>query len=223
MKLFKLTLLMLLMQLNVFSQTTPTKKQVGAEPYPAPVSYQNISIEQAKFIKLFESKNVGNLHVYPLVKQDDGSDFFEGKPIDSGYADLLSGDLAKQTFIRNAEPRAVFSIRGNDEEYYIIRLPADVSKGEIAIYGWNNGKLEKRQTLATYACKRTRCVQMDSWIQDVNGDTRLDVIQVKKTTRANGKKVKIEKVLYLMNDKGVFKKSNDDQVDFSDYQVQVSK
>ncbi|MBI1228294.1 MAG: hypothetical protein GC192_23875 [Bacteroidetes bacterium] len=220
MKLFNLILLMLMLQINAEAQNTPTKKQVGAEPYPAPVSYKNISMDQAEFIKLFESKNVGNLHVYPLAKQDKPSEFFEGKPIDSGFSNLLTGDLAKQSFIRNEEPRALFSIRGNGEELYIIRLPSDVSGGEIALYGWNNGKMDKRQTLATYDCTRNHCVQVDSWIQDVNGDTRLDVVQVKRTTRDNGKKVKIDKTVYLMDDNGLFKKSKYNELDFANYQVQ---
>lgn len=216
MKLFN-CIFFLLFQATAFSQNTPTKKQVGGEPYPAPVSYQNISLDQAEFIKLFESKNVGNLHIYPLVKQDKTADFFDGKPITSSFSNLLTGDLFKQSFIRNEEPRALFSIRGNGEELYIIRLPDDVSEGEIALYGWNNGKMEKRQTLATYGCKRNHCVQVDSWIQDVNGDTRLDVIQVKKTIRDVGKKVKIEKTVYLMDDNGLFKKSKYDGIDYADY------
>lgn len=216
----KLTILAILIHVNVFSQTNNEKKLRGAEPYPAPVSYENISLEQAEFIKLFEDKDVSNLHVYPLVKQEKESAFLQGKTIDSGFSNLLEGFLSKQTFVTNAEPKAVFRIRGEGEEYYIIRLPIDVSGGEIALYGWNNGKLEKKQKLASYSCKRNHCTQVDSWIQDVNGDTRLDIVQIKKTTRKNGMKVRIDKVVYLMDNNGLLKKSNGQMVDFSDYQTQ---
>lgn len=203
-----------------YSQQSPTKKEVGSEPYPAPVMYGNITMEQAKFIKLFEDKDVSNLHVYASPQMGAKNNYFAGTAISSAYSNYFRGSVAKQTLVQGQEPHAVFSMRGEAEELYLVRMPGDRFSHEVNLYGWNNGKMEQRQRLAYYECKRNRCVQMDSWIQDVNGDTRLDLIQVKKTVRANGQKVRIDKAVYLMDQRGFFKKSKDTSVNFDNYKLQ---
>jgi hypothetical protein len=71
-----------------------------------------------------------------------------------------------------------------------------------------------------YDCNPRRCVQQDSWLQDVNGDTRLDIITKKRTIRSNSGRLKIKTYVRLMQEDGTFKKSRKTLVDEKDYQMQ---
>ncbi|MEZ4953050.1 MAG: hypothetical protein R2825_05695 [Saprospiraceae bacterium] len=208
---------LLISTIPLFSQDQD-KEVVGDEPYPAPVMYHNLSLQEAKLIKQFESKDVSNLHIYADVKQD-GDYFFKGKPLDADFSEFFSGDLEEQTKIKGQEPQAVFSIRGEAKELYIIRTLGNGSGHEIALYELDNGKLQKYLPLASYQCQDGKCTQLDSWIQDINGDTRLDIIQVAKLTGKNGKE-KISSKVYLMDQEGHLIKSKNTKIDLDDYPMQ---
>ena len=58
---------------------------------------------------------------------------------------------------------------------------------------------------------------MNTWIQDVNGDTRLDLIQKSRKVSKNGK-VKNEKTkVFLQGPNGAFIYSEDTSVNSADY------
>ena len=172
--------------------------------------------DQAAFIELFDEQEIGNLHVYTLPQP--GNDyFFKGQPIDLAFNPLLNRELSVLTLIKGRKPEAVYRVRGKEEELYIIRMPGEEENYEIALYGWKGDKLEKMKVLSYFECKGNRCVQLESWIQDVDGDTWLDVIQKKKIIKNRGEKVKIKSTVYLMNQDGELQKSNDAAVNFMEY------
>ena len=76
----------------------------------------------------------------------------------------------------------------------------------------------KRHILAYQDCNNNRCVQLDSWLQDVNGDTRLDIIQKRKVTKKRSGKTVVKPTIYLMGQEGKFHKTkNLGMVNLNDY------
>lgn len=215
MKYLPFILSLLIYTAPLFSQD---KEEVGDEPYPAPVMYNNLSLQEAKLIKQFEDKDVSNLHIYADVKQDDDY-FFKGKPLDANFSEFFNDDLEAQTKIKGQEPQAVFSIRGEARELYLIRSLGNGAGHEVALYELDNGKLQKYLPLASYQCHDGKCTQLDSWIQDINGDTRLDIIQVSKKTDENGK-MKVTSKVFLMDQEGHLIKSKNIKIDLNDYPMQ---
>ena len=172
--------------------------------------------ERQALIDLFKEQEVGNLHVF--TNPDPAPDyFFLGTPIEQAFPNVLPGAVSVLTIIKGQEPRAVYRIRGKEEELYLIRFPGERAKDEIALFGWDGDQLKKRRTLAYHTCHGNRCIQVDSWIQDLDGDTWLDLIQKKKISRKNGQKVTIQSQVYLMNQEGRLQKSDFDRVDFSEF------
>lgn len=213
-----LILLVLIVQATAFSQDTPIKKNIGDEPYPAPVMYDNVTLDEAKLIGLFENQEVGNMHVYSHLKQEDRY-FYNGTPITPTFSKFFNDEIAYQTNVSGKEPRAVFSIRGEAEELYLIRFVGNDWDNELALFGWNNGKLEKRITIAKYSCENDSCLQIDSWLQDINGDTRLDIVQKAKKATKKGKG-KSNTTVYLMDQNGVFRKTKYDHIELNDYRME---
>ncbi len=197
----------------IFSFSNLTAQEEGAEyntpdePYPAPVSYANLTEEEANFIGLFRDENIGNLHVF-ASSDPTPSDayFFKGSPINSTFKDIMPADIADLTHFQDGQPHAVLSLRGDGEELYVLRLPGERYQNQLALYDLDNGQLRKIKTLAYYQCKDIRCIQQDSWIQDVNGDARLDIITKRKVTRPNGKE-QVKTKVYFMNTDGNFKRT----------------
>jgi hypothetical protein len=172
--------------------------------------------ERQALIDLFEEREVGNLHVFANPEPTPDY-FFFGTPIEQAFPNVLPGDVSVLTILKEQEPHAVFRIRGKEEELYLIRFPGERAGNEIALYGWDGDQLKKRRTLAYHTCKGNRCIQVDSWIQDLDGDTWLDLIQKRKVSRKNGQKVTVKSRLFLMNQEGRLQKSDFDRVDFSDF------
>lgn len=193
----------------------------GDEPYPAPVSFADLTKEEAAFINLFNNENVTNLHVYASTREaPDQAYYYHGTPILPVFKDMLPSKLSSLTYLRGKEPHAISSMRGNGEQLYLLRLPGENWNNKIAIYAMDNGELTELHTLASYTCNKAgRCIQQDSWLQDLNGDTLLDIITKKRTTRKNGKS-KVKTSVYLMTDKGVFKKARKMEIEEGDYKFQ---
>lgn len=189
----------------------------GDEPYPAPVSFADLTKEEAAFINLFNNENVTNLHVYASAKVNPEQDYYYlGTPILPVFKDMLPSGIASLTYLRGKEPHAVSSMRGNGEQLYLVRVPGEKFKNQLALFSMENGELKELKVLAFYDCNDSRCIQQDSWLQDLNGDTLLDIITKKQITRKNGK-TKTKTYVYLMTDKSTFKKSGKVNIEEGDY------
>jgi len=169
-----LSICMILIVGQIFAQN----KKAGEEPYPAPAMYDNLTTEEAAFIALFDDKNIGNTHVYvPRKGEKLGDHEPYGSVISNTYGSFLPSDMQRMVNVKGSEPRALYSIRGGNGELYVIQAQDFSGKQHIGLYALSNEKLTKIQDLASLTCDKSGCKQMDSWLQDIDGDTRIDIIQ----------------------------------------------
>ncbi|MFK7936694.1 MAG: hypothetical protein AB8G22_24485 [Saprospiraceae bacterium] len=192
-------------------EITPTD-----QPYPA--RNQATSEKATAFISVFDDTNVGNLHVYaPAIGEENEEYFYYGTDITGSFTDMLPRKLRRTLLRTDGKLFATKNIRGVGGEYYIIRTSDKQGNPVLDIYELAGTKLAKVMMLANRKCKEAGCRQMDSWIQDVNGDTRLDIIQKRK----KGKSEKLK--VFTQNVQGKFMLDNDVQLNPTDYQLESIK
>ena len=131
------------------------------------------------FISKFEIWNVGNLHVYSKPENTLEADYyFKGEKIGPEFQQYLATDL--KHFL-NKSPGFIYAlglIRGLDEKnLYLVRNPTKRSPYQITLCRLDGEQLEPVQTLAYRKKVWNGYLQLDTWIQDVDGDTLLDLIQ----------------------------------------------
>lgn len=176
---------------------------------------------EAIFAGYFEDTNVGNMHVYVPAGEVEPDYFFKGKELSRGlfgifdprWRDELSGDF---------QAYAVYSIRGEGKPYYIIRFAGDDMDPMIALFEMANNKLHHKVTLASNWCTDQYCVQKDSWLQDFDGDVRLDVLTKVKTTDDRRKNQVIDTYYTILRQtqNGAFAQDSKMDVDVNDYFMQ---
>ena len=199
------------------AQEGQTDYSTPGEPYPASVSYEGLTAAEANFIGLFRDENIGNLHLYASADPMPGTAyFFKGEAIKPTFKDLLPGEIAPLTHLQGGQPHAVLSLRGDGEELYVLRLPGQRFQNQLSLYDMENGQLRKLMTLAYYQCSNSRCEQQDSWVQDVDGDARLDIITKKKITNRKGKE-QVSARVYLMKTDGTFRRTKNINIEEKDY------
>ena len=217
---YSVLLSLLLTSANLMAQedeaivVTPTD-----QPYPAGNQPANASI--AAFISVFDDTNVGNLHVFSTQKEEPTADyFFQGTDITGSFNDVLPEDLKSSLRRTGGKIHAVRNVRGVDGEYYILRIPNATKMPQLKMYELRGTKLVELLTLADIDCKDNgRCTQVDSWIQDVDGDTRLDVIQRRAKMR-DGQSKKIKTTVYMLDRSGNFRKSRSVDIDENSYMME---
>lgn len=193
-------------------EITPTD-----QPYPA--GNQPLNETTAAFISVFDDTNVGNLHVFAPMKAQPATDyFFYGTDITGSFDKMLPRRTKRILRRKNAKLYATRNIRGVNGEYYILRTVDKKGNPTLDLYELAGKKLSKIKTLAQTNCKNTAsCNSLDSWIQDVNGDTRLDIIQKEKV----GMKTNV--VVYTQNARGKFVQNDDVEVDSGKYIMEYTK
>jgi hypothetical protein len=203
-----------------FAQTK-VKNYPKEDAYPAPHNQDVKPASKGAFIALFEDWNVTNLHVYADPNEQPSQDFYYfGKPISPTFKDYLPDELRHWTHVEGYEPHAVFSLRGDGEEWYVLRIPDKEMPNQLVLYEMQNGELVMKQTLAFVYCDKKGCMQMDSWIQDVDGDTELDIIQTSQVTTRNGKVKEPKTVVLSMDKNGLFRKNKKANIDENDYRLE---
>ena len=160
------------------------------------------------FNDLFEPYNVGILHIH-VPSEEVPMPAYEGqKEIPFKFRSYLPISMHKRMLSDKIVPKAVGTVRGNGlEDMYILSAPNKTDSDKIALYKMKRNRLAPIKTLASYSSTQNKSVQLDSWLVDLNGDTRLDILQKSLIIRANGKTTKNTNV-YLQNPKGKFKKVN---------------
>ena len=196
---------------------TISAQDIG-EPYPAPVSYAELSETEKIFFGLFEDKNVGNLHVYaPAELPAPAGYFYLGQPITSDFKNLLPKQLQPYTNIQDHEPHAVYTVKGAGREFFIIRSVSP-ENNVLGLYARYNNTLDLVTELAGYEKTKKGFTQTDTWIKDLNRDGRLDLVKKIKTVQGN--KVKIKTKVFLQNAQGQFKRTRTINLDPLDYIMQ---
>ena len=74
-----------------------------------------------------------------------------------------------------------------------------------------------RKKLAYLKKKGNKIHQLDSWMQDVNGDTRLDLIQKQRVIKPDGSIQKESTKVFLRTSKGKFKRDRKVKLNSKDY------
>lgn len=186
---------------------------------PYPINNQAYSKKTAAFIALFEDTNVGNLHVYTTKeKMPKISYFFKGQEMGSNFITMLPRKWRKMARGKKSKVYAVKNIAGADREYYIIRFLDRKSRNHLVLFELEQEDLVHKLDLAEAWCKGRRCYQKDSWIQDLDGDTRIDVVV--KTLRARNSLERIDTKIYKQTRTGQFVQNNNLKIDDVKYPLE---
>lgn len=203
---------LIILFIPIFSNAQPTDS-------PYPVNNKAYSEKTASFIALFEDTNVGNLHVYTTKAKMPKEDyFFKGQELSSYYTAMLPDKWRKMTRGKKSKAYAVKSIAGADREYYIIRFLDKKGRNRLALFELKQEDLVHKLDLAEAWCKRNRCYQKDSWIQDFDGDTRVDILV--KTLRARNSLDRTDVEVYKQTRTGQFVKDNNIKIDEIKYPLE---
>ena len=177
---------------------------------------------EAALASLFEEREVGNLHVFASGEVRPGPDyFFHGTELPV----VFLPNLEEEWFANlpgELKAYAVFSIRGYEKPYYIIRFEGEESKSAIELFELVGQTLLHRVTLARLWCPGGQCVQEDAWVQDVNGDTFLDVLKKVRIYERDmpDKPLGEYQTLFIQNDEGAFQPDSSIPVDWADYPME---
>lgn len=176
---------------------------------------------QRRFMEEFTPGKVGNMHVYTYRDNPPADYFFDGEPLATSYAEMYPTRLRRQ--MGTGKTYAVAMIRGGEGQHFMVRGDLPKDGNVISLYEFRGDKLLEVMPLARMQCRSNgKCRQMDSWIQDVDGDTRLDIIQRTRTLR-NGTESKVKTVVYRQLPDGDYTKNNSLSVDPLDYQFEQPK
>lgn len=131
----------------------------------------------ADFEENFEVSNVGNLHLFAPTSTQNNPDFtFYGTPIERGLYGLFSANW-RDELPEDFNTYGLYKIRYGASDAYLLRFQGSGTQNMIGLFTKKDDQLVFVRTLASYHCSESMCWQMDSWLQDFDGDTRLDILQ----------------------------------------------
>lgn len=192
--------LLLLSTSSVFSQFAVPEPNPSGEPA---VGYPNTDFMETAamtdFNAEFPGQNVGFLHVYadPMVDPDEVY-LMRGVPASGTVKALLPKKYQRMAVRMNAEVYAVAAIRGIRENMYIVRMDGPASD-RLEMFAIRGDEVKHLKTLAYRACTNGSCQQTDSYITDINGDTDLDLVTIKRTQTRNGDSA-VKRSVYTLNE-----------------------
>lgn len=135
------------------------------------------------FAAAFAEQNVGNLHVFATPESAvDYEYYFRGSTLPRQTMRMLDRDLRRQLRREKAELFATYVIRGDNDAFYIVRTYHPDRGSRLELFNLERGQLHHLKTLAYNRCSDNRCTQLDSWVLDLDGDTRLDVVRKFRVT-----------------------------------------
>jgi hypothetical protein len=195
--------------------------EYDVRPYPA----ANIpaSPEAAAFIALFEESNVGNLRVYAHYNDELPNNYpFKGTAVPEASYEMFTGTYRDLLEADQAYAYSIYSIKGNEAEHYLMRVPSDKGPNTIVLFDLNGEVMEPVQVLAYAYCKGDFCYQQDSFITDLDGDTDLDILTKFRRTESDAEKTLVKNdIIYLQGDDGTYQMvlDNDLRVDKDAYNM----
>lgn len=191
-------------------------EQIDNSQYPA--NNRPDTKREAIFNTYFEEANVSNMHFYTPTEETGTDYFFEGKELPRGLYGIFAEGW-REDMPADFKAYAVYSIRGDGKPFYVLRFSGEDVDPTIGLFEMAANKLHHKATLATYWCGESYCLQKDSWIQDFDGDTRLDILIKVKMTDDRRKKQVIEEYYSILQqaDTGNFKPNSKMDVNVNDY------
>lgn len=91
------------------------------------------------------------------------------------------------------------------ENLYVVRLDG-IYEDRIELFAINGYDVEHVRTLAYLSCLDGKCTQKDTWITDIDGNSNADLIEISRVVR-NGKNTTEREAVYMLTEKGKWKKS----------------
>jgi len=183
--------------------------------YNKPITAASADEDLAAFIAQFETSNVGNLHLYAKSTKEPVADYYyQGSELGSGFDKYLTADLRAASNVN-----AVLAIRYNDQNnLFIINQDNQYAANKLSLYRMDGTQLILIQDLSFLKKSWTgNYRQRDTWIQDVDGDTLLDLIQKERKINRSGKSKKVKTKIYLQQRDGTFELSNNTNVNSDNY------
>jgi hypothetical protein len=158
------------------------------------------------------------MHFYLPTGEMDYDYFFKGTELPRGLFGIFDGAW-RDDMPEDFKAFAVYAIRGEGKPYYILRFSGEQIDPFIALFEIKGNKLKYKSTLATYWCGESYCLQKDSWMQDFDGDVRLDILTKVKMTDDRRKNQVIEEYYTIMQqtENGALISNSQMDVDVNDY------
>jgi hypothetical protein len=185
---------------SAFSQTVNPAPDRANDPA---IGYPNTDVLEseamAEFDAEFPEQNVGFMHVYadPLVDPNEVY-LMRGVPASGTVMALLPKKYQRMAERMNAEVYAAAAVRGIRENMYIVRMDGSTSD-RLEMFAIRGNKVKHLKTLAYRACSNGSCQQTDSYITDIDGDTNLDLVTIKRTQTRNGDRA-VKRSVYSLNE-----------------------
>jgi hypothetical protein len=190
--------------------------QLDRDQYPA--NNQADTKREAIFATYFAEANVSNTHYY-VPQGDVSADYlYKGTELPRGLFGIFEQEW-RSTMPDDFKAYAVTAIRGEGKPYYVLRFSGEGTDEMIGLFEIVNDILYHKATLASYWCENIYCQQKDSWLQDFDGNVRLDILtKVKFTDKRRDDQVIEEYYTILKQQKdGKFVKDSQMDVDVNDY------
>lgn len=143
----------------------------------------------------FPEQTVGFFHVYADPAVDAAEVYLlRGEELDGLGAKMLPKKFQRIARRMEADVYASAAIRGINENLYLVRMDGP-SEDRIEMFALRGDEVKHLRTLARYKKYNSgKVLQMDSYITDIDGDTNLDLVTIKR--KRNGK---VKRNTYVMN------------------------
>ncbi len=151
------------------------------------------------FATTFDESNVGYLHIYIDPALDPLETYLlRGQEMTDTAMALLPPRFRKMAMKDDATLYSTIAIHGIDENLYLTRLDGP-RRDQIDMFAIRDGKVKHLKTLAYRDCAGTECLQMDSYITDVDLDTNFDLIQIARRKTESMGTTDERRTVYYMN------------------------
>ena len=215
---FKLNAFYTILTVFLFAATgtaqEPEKRYKDPTPDVDPIG----SLED--FVDLFEVWDLGNLHVYAKPKDMLEYDYyFKGKAVNQASRKYLPTEVKHATIGSDEQVYAIGEITGiGRNDLYIIRIEEAEQPTRIMLTRLvEEGRLEKVATIAYFKPLEKGYEQLDTWIQDVDGDGLPDMIRKTRMLDAQGQETQVETQVWLQLNDGTYQLSEDVKIQPADY------
>lgn len=178
---------LLLFSFSSFAQEAKPAPDRAGDPNQAyPVTNRLEVPALREFDESFPNENVGFLHIYadPSVDVEEVY-LLRGEPLSSTATALLPAKFQRMARNMNAELYGAMAVKGINESMYILRMDGQFSD-RVEMFAIRGNRVIHLKTLAYRTCANGKCDQLDSYLTNLNSDTNLELVQIKRTMRSSG-------------------------------------
>lgn len=189
----------LFLSTTAFAQRTNPAPDRASDPVQGyPITNQIRANAFKVFAEDFPNENVGFLHVYADPNVDPKEVYLmRGIPVSSTTRALLPEKFQRLAKTMNADLYGAAAITGINENLYLLRMDGPL-EDRIEMFAIRGKNVKHLKTLAFRKCSEGSCAQLDTYVTDVDGDTRLDFVQLKRVSTKRGDRT-AKPVAYVMD------------------------